>query len=407
MQMKLFHTSDWHLGRHLYGRRRHHEFEAFLNWIADQIETRRPDILLIAGDIFDTTTPSNRAQELYYSFLCRVAQSACRHIIVIGGNHDSPSFLNAPRSILKSLNVHVVGAMDSDSELIICRNAQEEPEAIVCAVPYLRDRDLRISEAGESLDDKRAKLTEGFRAHYHELGQRAEAARGDLTIPIIGTGHCFVAGGTTLADDGVRALNVGSLDQVETSAFPACFDYLALGHLHVPQRVAQSDTIRYCGSPLPMGFGEAKQQKLILEIDFDGKTPAVTELPIPCFQPLERIAGDLDDILEKLTQIKLAHSTAWVEVEYTGQDLAPTLREEIEAVLEGSSIEIRRIKNKRIMDRALQQTDAAETLDDLTPTDVFSRCLETYDIPADQRPALTVSYAEILQTLEEADLNAE
>lgn len=406
--MKVLHTSDWHLGRSLYGRRRQDEFAAFLDWLAEHMERERIDLLLIAGDIFDTTAPSNRAQELYYSFLCRVAQSTpCRQVVVIGGNHDSPSFLNAPKALLGALNVHVVGAMDPEAELVVFRDNANEPEAIICAVPYLRDRDIRQSEAGESIDDKRAKLAEGYRAHYHTIGQRAKAARGELQIPIIGMGHCFAAGGTTLADDGVRDLNVGSLDHVEASAFPACFDYLALGHLHIPQKVAGAETMRYCGAPIPMGFSEANQQKLVLQITFEDRAPTVSEIPIPCFQPLRRVAGGLDQILEALHQLKLERSNAWLEIEYTAPELAPDLREQIENAIEGTDLEIRRVKNKRVMDRVLQQIDTAETLDDLQPTDVFARCLEAHEIPPDQRPHLTASYTEILQTLEEADPKAE
>jgi exonuclease SbcD len=409
--MKILHTSDWHLGRSLYGRRRYDEFSAFLDWLAEHIEQEQIDLLLIAGDIFDTTAPGNRAQELYYSFLCRIAHSAtCRQVVVIGGNHDSPSFLNAPKALLGALRVHVVGAIspeNPDDEIVVCRNTDGAPEAIVCAVPYLRDRDIRQSEAGESMDDKRTKLAEGYRAHYHQIGERAEAARGELDIPIIGMGHCFAAGGTTVADDGVRDLNVGSLDHVEASAFPTCFDYLALGHLHVPQRVAKSETMRYCGSPIPMGFGEASQQKLVLQITFEGRAPQVTEIPIPCFQPLRRIAGNVAIILAELKQLKLNGSNAWLEIEYTGDEVIPDLRDQVEAAIDGTGLEIRRIKNRRVMDRVLQRIDTAETLDDLTPADVFARCLETHDIPAEQRPALTASYAEILLTLAEADPNAE
>ncbi|VGO22541.1 exonuclease SbcCD subunit D C-terminal domain-containing protein [Pontiella sulfatireligans] len=405
--MKILHTSDWHLGRSLYGRARYAEFGAFLDWLAEHIEQHHIDILLVAGDIFDTTAPSNRAQNLYYSFLTRVAQStACRHIIVIGGNHDSPSFLDAPKTMLRALNIHVVGTMAED-ELLICQNQEGVPEAIVCAVPYLRDRDIRQSETGESMDDKRAKLAEGYRAHYHGIGKRAEAERSEQKIPIIGMGHCFAAGGTTVADDGVRDLNVGSLDHVEASAFPACFDYLALGHLHVPQKIAGSETMRYCGSPIPMGFGEANQQKIVLEITFAGRAPQIEEIPIPCFQPLRRVSGGIDDTLAALKQLKLEGSNAWVEVEYTAAELIPDLREQVEAAIEGTSLEIRRIKNKRVMDRVLQRIDTAETLDDLEPADVFARCLEEYEVPAEQRAALTASYTEILQTLHEADAKAE
>jgi exonuclease SbcD len=108
--MKILHTSDWHIGRTLYGRKRYEEFEAFLTWLAETIQQNEIYALLVAGDVFDTSAPSNRAQELYYRFLCRVAASSCRHIVVVAGNHDSPSFLNAPNELLKALDVHVVGS---------------------------------------------------------------------------------------------------------------------------------------------------------------------------------------------------------------------------------------------------------------------------------------------------------
>jgi exonuclease SbcD len=151
--MKILHTSDWHIGRTLYGRKRYEEFEAFLTWLAETIQQNEIDALLVAGDVFDTSAPSNRAQELYYRFLCRVAASCCRHVVVVAGNHDSPSFLNAPKELLKALDVHVVGSSTEslEDEVLVLRNDQDTPELIVCAVPYLRDRDIRVAEAGESV----------------------------------------------------------------------------------------------------------------------------------------------------------------------------------------------------------------------------------------------------------------
>ncbi|MDD2999240.1 MAG: exonuclease subunit SbcD, partial [Candidatus Riflebacteria bacterium] len=108
--MKILHTSDWHIGRVLHARKRYDEFEAFFKWLFETIEAQKVDALLIAGDVFDTSMPTNRAQQLYYRFLCRVAGSCCRHVVVVGGNHDSSSFLDAPKELLKGLNVHVVGA---------------------------------------------------------------------------------------------------------------------------------------------------------------------------------------------------------------------------------------------------------------------------------------------------------
>ena len=96
--LKILHTSDWHLGRRLYGRLRYEEFEAFLQWLKDTISAQQVDILIVAGDIFDTMTPSNKAQALYYEFLGKVSRSCCQHVVIVAGNHDSPTFLDAPSS---------------------------------------------------------------------------------------------------------------------------------------------------------------------------------------------------------------------------------------------------------------------------------------------------------------------
>ena len=413
--MKILHTSDWHLGRLLYGRKRYDEFGRFLDWLDETIKKESIDILLVAGDIFDTSTPSNRAQELYYRFLCRVAGSCCRHIVIIAGNHDSPTFLNAPRELLQTLNVHVTGAMTEapEDEVLVLKTDQGLPLAIICAVPYLRDRDIRTVAAGESVEDKNAKLILGLKDHYAAVCTLAEQQQtalredGHLHVPIIGMGHLFTAGGKTIDGDGVRELYVGSLAHIGEEAFPSSIDYLALGHLHVPQRVGGAEHKRYSGSPLPMGFGEAGQEKKVLAVRFDKTIPRVEELPVPRFQALERIVGSLDEILSRLEQLKQEGSTAWLEIEYTGTDIVSNLREIVDETLADSAMEIRRIKNRQLFERIIQTEAAEETLDDLNVSDVFERCLQAFGVAAEDRTALTDSYNEIVHDLLEEDTNAE
>ena len=410
--MKVLHTSDWHLGRSLYGRKRHDEFVAFLDWLVGTIEAEQIDTLLVAGDVFDSITPGNRTQELYYGFLCRVAASCCRHVVVIGGNHDSPSFLNAPRALLRTLNVYVVGAMTEvleDEVLVLYKD--EQPEAIVCAVPYLRDRDIRTVEPGESIDDKNAKLVEGLKKHYADVCEIAEQKRsgfereGFSDIPVIGMGHLFAAGGKTVDGDGVRDLYVGSLAHVGADVFPASIDYLALGHLHIPQVVGGARHIRYSGSPIPMGYGEATQEKKVILIEFNGTAMDIREVGVPCFQQLVRIVGSMADIQAKLKELKREDSRAWLEIEYTGNDLIGNLQEIVGEALAGSAMEVRRIINRQISDRVLSAIMEGETLDDLNTSDVFSRCLDTYDVAEEDRQELTASYNEIIRSLDEEDVH--
>ncbi len=412
--MKILHTSDWHLGRSLYGRKRYEEFSAFLDWLAQTIEKEKVDALLVAGDVFDTSTPSNRAQELYYRFLSRVSTSCCHHVVVIAGNHDSPTFLNAPKELLRALNVYVIGSMtDTFEDEVIVLYKNEQPEAIVCAVPYLRDKDIRTVEPGETTDDKNAKLILGLKNHYADVCTIAEQKRSEFEknghpgLPIVAMGHLFTAGGKTVDGDGVRELYVGSLAHVGEDVFPPSIDYLALGHLHVPQRVSNAENMRYCGSPIPMGYGEANQEKKVVLIEFDSTTPNIQEVPVPCFQQLVRIVGSLDDIHVKLEELKDEDSHAWLEIEYTGSDIIGNLREILDETLADTSMEIRRIKNRRLIDRVIGTIDENETLDDLNVNDVFERCLDAFDVPDEDREELTESHNEIIKSLDEEDVNAE
>jgi len=414
-KMNILHTSDWHIGRTLYGRKRYEEFDAFLTWLADTIQQNAVDALLVAGDVFDTSAPSNRAQELYYRFLCRVAASSCRHVVVVAGNHDSPSFLNAPKEVLRALDVHVVGSASEnpEDEVLVLADEHRSAELIVCAVPYLRDRDIRTAESGESIEDKERKLIEGIRSHYAGVAAVAEQKRRELgtEIPIVGMGHLFTAGGQTVEGDGVRELYVGSLAHVTAGIFPKNFDYLALGHLHVPQKVNGCEVMRYSGSPLPMGFGEAKQQKSICLVALDRNvhnTRAEVQLiDVPVFQKLACIKGNWDGLSRGILELSATGSKAWLEVVYEGDEIIGDLRERLDAAVSGSKMEILRVKNNRIIDRVLGNIHDDETLDDLNVNDVFERCLAVHDVPEEQRPELLRAYQETVASLYEDDIRAE
>jgi len=409
--MKVLHTSDWHIGRTLYGRKRYEEFEAFLTWLADTIRQEQVDALLVAGDVFDTSTPSNRAQELYYRFLCRVAASPCRHVVVIAGNHDSPSFLNAPKELLRTLNVHVIGTPTEKpkDEVLLLYNHDGIPELIVCAVPYLRDRDIRVAEAGETIEDKERKLIEGIHIHYAVVAELAEQKREELGvhIPIIGMGHLFTAGGQTVEDDGVRKLYIGSLANVSAGIFPDCLDYLALGHLHISQKVNGSEVMRYSGSPLPIGFGEAKQIKSTCLVDFINTEISVRLISIPVFQRLERIQGHWDEISARILELAVTQSAVWLDIVYEDEDVINDLRERLETAVSGTEMEVLRVKNNRISVNALGQKHVDESLDDLTVDEVFERCLSIHEVPEGQRPELLRAYQETIRSLEDDDTQAE
>jgi exonuclease SbcD len=410
--MKILHTSDWHLGRALDGRKRYDEYEAFLNWLAELIENQDIDVLLVAGDVFDNSTPSNRSQALYYRFLCRVAASPRRHVVVTAGNHDSPSFLDAPRELLKFLNIHVVGCASESAadEVMVIKRPDGEPELIVCAVPYLRDRDIRTAEAGETVEDKERKIVEGIRAHYRMVydAAREKQALLNRAVPIVAMGHLYTEGGKTVDGDGVRELYIGSLFHVGRDVFPEGIGYLALGHLHIPQCVGKSDFIRYSGSPLAIGFGEAAQKKSVVLVEFsDDGGPIVADIPVPCFQELRTLRGDWPTLARDLDELKGRGSKAWLEILYEGEEAAGDLQHRLDEAIAGTGIEILRVRNNRMVERAMSGNGGEETLDDLKVTDVFERCLDERNVSPERRPALLSAYREIIVSLEEQDPRAE
>lgn len=408
--MRILHTSDWHIGRCLHGRKRYDEFGLFLDWLIEVLEKNRIDALLVAGDVFDSSTPSNRAQEMYYRFLRKASSSCCRHVVVTAGNHDSPSFLNAPKEILRFLNVHVAGcAMNPPSdEVLLLNNEKNEPELIVCAVPYLRDREIRTSEAGESLHDKERNLMEGIRSHYKTVCESAEKIRSGTGrfVPVVAMGHLFAAGGKTEKEDGVRELYVGSLLRVKEDVFPDKIDYLALGHLHSPQRVGNSDFRRYSGAPLPFGFEESGHVKSVLIVEFSGNKPAVESIPVPEFQEIARVRGNLEAISDRLNSMKARKSSAWIEIIHEGDEIAADIHRRLDEIIAGTGMEILRIRNNLLLERTLCRIKD-ETLDELNVNEVFERCMDAHKIPASQRSELLNTYQEAVTSFFECDPMAE
>lgn len=507
--LTVLHTSDWHLGRRLYGNMRYDEFEAFLDWLTQTIEEHNVDVLIVAGDIFDTMTPSNRAQSLYYQFLGTVSSLYCQHVVIVAGNHDSPTFLDAPANVLKFLNVHVIGTAceNIEDEVLVLKDKQNQPQCLIAAVPYLRDRDVRSSQAGESAEDKDNNVISGIKQHYAQVADIAKSKQKQLIeqydyyLPIIATGHLFTSGGKTTEDDGVRELYVGSLGKVSVDMFDDCFDYVALGHLHVPQKVGGCEHIRYSGSPIAMGFGEARQQKQVLLIQFadaisepvasnphsseqstaskstnniknkatdnstynnnasqstddkgfvgdlfdgfndetseiatestiaaieksdnaanlnhnncssvlhhdDQKQLQVTSLPIPCFQQLMQISGDLEHITASIQQLPQSESI-WLEVIYDGDEVVSDLREQIHSLIEGSAFEVLKIKNINVYNKILKAEASSETLQDLNEQQVFQRCLNVHQVAESQRPALIDAYSQLLHEIHNEDKMAE
>lgn len=424
--LNILHTSDWHLGRRLYGHARYDEFTQFLDWLYDCLCTQNIDVLIVAGDIFDTMTPSHKAQQLYYQFLARIAQSIdqssscrCRHVIVVAGNHDSPTLIDAPKHLLKQLNVHVVGAAadNIEDEVITLYDVDDNPQAIVLTIPYLRDRDVRMSLSAQSSEDKNAQLIAGIKTHYQQACDIAKQRIKDyqqshpqISLPLIATGHLYASGATTTVDDGVRELYIGTLGHINADIFDNEIDYVALGHLHVPQRVGGHEHIRYCGSPIPMGFGEANQSKQIIKVSFTSHLPEITTIDVPKFRHLKKIKGTLSHITTELQKLVDNNQPIWVEVFYDGSEnlISTNFNQRLNSIIEGSQVNIIKAFNQQSFEKLLlQQSEQVEHLHELDEMEVFNRCLQINAISETERPALINCYQQILYEMRHEDIQAQ
>lgn len=409
--MKILHTSDWHLGATLYGYKRYEEFEAFLKWLTEVIQDEGIDVFLVAGDIFDTSTPSNRALGIYYQFLNRVTSIPNLHVIITAGNHDSPSLLNAPQELLKQLRIHVFGSIPNnpEDEIIVIRNDTGEPTLIVCAVPYLRDRDIRLSEPGESIEEKTRKLENGVHEHYRQITSIARAKRDALgkSIPIIAMGHLFVTGGKTINEDGVRELYVGNLARIRAEDLCEGADYLALGHLHVPQTVGGNDAIRYSGSPLALGFGDAGQDKQVVIIEVGSGDTIIRTHQVPKFRDIRTLKGDICTIEQEILSLRDLDHRVWIEVIFSGTIPGSTVHTHLNEITTGTNIEIIRALPQNTNNPMSCLREECESLEDLSVTEVFRRCMVAGDVPEELQEELSNSFSEILHEMSEEDTLAE
>ncbi|MEY0232704.1 exonuclease subunit SbcD [Providencia manganoxydans] len=373
--MRIIHTSDWHLGQYFFTKSRAAEHQYFLTWLIEQVKQYQVDAVIVAGDIFDTGSPPSYARELYNQFVVSLQQTGCQ-LVILSGNHDSVSVLNETSSLLAYLNTDVVTS-GSQPHVITLKNAQGEPGALLCAIPFLRPRDIQLSVAGQSSEQKQLSLQNAISEYYqcsYQLAQQQREALG-LEIPIIATGHLTVVGAEV--SDSVRDIYIGTLDAFPSGAFPSA-DYIALGHIHRPQVIGGKPHIRYCGSPIALSFDEAEQQKSVCLVEFDRSDIAqIQQLPIPIFQPLKTLKGSLADIQKQLNEINNNDSIQpiWLDIEVASQDYLADIQQRIEALVKDLPVDVVLLRRARKQLQGQQAALANETLNELTAEEVFLRRL--------------------------------
>ena len=290
--MRILHTSDWHIGKKIYGEDRLDEYARFLDWLLETIIDRNVDVLLVSGDVFDSSIPPARATDLYYRFLFNLYGQTRTHAVIIAGNHDSAVRLAAPGQFLKMARMHVVGDIrDSAKDCVIHLDVNGQTAAFA-AVPYLNEGDILPHIPLEAEIERSLRYREAMKRIYDECLSAMDA---DIKVFM---GHYFIQGGTT--GDSERLVQIGGIAPVRTDDLPGDADYIALGHLHSPQQIkGDGCPVMYPGSPLPLSFKEAEYDKKVLLVDLGTDVACnIEEVTVPVFRELVRVEGTPDDLTQ-------------------------------------------------------------------------------------------------------------
>ncbi len=404
--MKILHTADWHLGQKFLYKDRQEEHQLALNWIAEQITTQQIDVLILAGDVFDIQNPPNYARSMYYNFLVNLIKTNCRHVIVIGGNHDSPAMLDAPKQLLETLNVHVVGSASENlaDEIIELKNSKNELEMVVAAVPFLRDQDIRRSVIEETNLERIERIKKGIYNHYEAVGKLVKPYQ-KKQVPIVATGHLYAKGATASADD-QNNIYIGNRENISADQFPVVFDYVALGHIHRAQYLGDQEHVRYSGSIIPLRFKETKDDKSISIIEFDKKNiKSIETIDIPTFRRLKTIEGDLEKIEASLTRFSKKDTRnlrPWVEIILTGDQIIPDADRHIREFAKEMELDILKIRVQRKRS-TVQATQQLLALEDLTPLEIFEKKCADYTDDKTMLTELKSTYLELQDWINDQD----
>lgn len=377
--MKFLHTADWHIGQYFFGYDRKEEHVFFFNWLKDTIKKERIDVLLVAGDVFDSPNPSAESQKIYYRFLREVTTEVpSLQIVITAGNHDSAGRLEAPNPLLEEMNIHVRGALKKSkageidsSQLFVPLVHNGEVKAWCIAVPYLRQGEYPNAES----------YSRGVGALYEQLYSDLQLDKA-TDMPVVMMGHLQATGSEVSDNDRSERTIIGGLECISPEVFDKSdIVYTALGHLHKAQRVSGRENVRYSGSPLPMSFSEKfyKQGVNLIEIENE-KLKSIDRID---FEPLAKLislpkeAKPLTVVLEEIKTLpdgEITKTSPYLELKVLLTEPEPSMRHQIETALEGKAVRLAsavpfRIKKDRetksISYEELKSIDPVEMAEDV------------------------------------------
>ncbi len=401
--MKILHTADWHIGKKLHKHELSRDFDLFIQWLCETIEHQEIEVLLVSGDVFDLANPSSEARTQYYRALMDLRNLNCK-IILTGGNHDSPAMLDAPREVLRELDVHIIGGLPENLEDIIIpvKNKEGKIEIVIAALPYLRDADLRTATNGHTYEDRLEAIRQGIQTSFRKAGEICQNHYPQ--IPAIALGHLFAAGAETSESE--RDIQIGNQAAFNALQFGEYFKYIALGHIHKPQRVNAAVPTYYSGSPIPLSFSERRDGKRVLLI-----SPEENFIPesisVPSFRKLLKVIGTLEELqeelknltndskLDSLIEVVLTEEQYDVNKIYSFDELVTNFN------TPGFEIVKHRTSFSEQTRGASELYQNSTQLEDLTPREVFLELIKKHKYEPETHRELMNAFDELLEEVQQ------
>ncbi|OZB91670.1 exonuclease SbcCD subunit D [Paenibacillus sp. XY044] len=309
--MRILHTGDWHFGRTLEGRSRMKEQEDFVEELVRIVHEQKVDLVMMAGDVYDSVNPPAAAEQLFYEASARLTEGGTP-LVVIAGNHDQPERVSSVTPLVARQGITLVGL--PVAEAVTVQAARTGEIAKIAALPYPSEARLNELLAAEGDEEE---LRRAYSARVGMLMRKLASSFTPETVNLA-MSHIYVLGG--VESDSERPIQVGGAYTVDPSALAVGAQYTALGHLHRPQAVKGEGMIRYSGSPLAYSFSEAGQAKSVAIIDAaPGRQPVMDEVYLSCGRPLIRwkAKGGLEEVHRWLDEGRDANGFIDLEISLT------------------------------------------------------------------------------------------
>jgi exonuclease SbcD len=388
---RILHTSDWHLGQLFHDHDRSWEHQQFLDWVLEQVVESEIDALLITGDIFDTANPPITAQRQWNDFAVAVRERrpSCT-LVAIAGNHDSGPRIESSGAYARALGLDILGSARNaegqfDPERLVIPLGRESHGGVwgyAAAIPFLRADDLgtltQLAADGAVLSLSK----ERYQAVFEALERRAGPTHARVAL-----GHGVIVGSELeRSEQSERDVRIGNVSGLPVDVFPEDLTYVALGHLHRPQRAGGRDHVQYAGSPLPLHVSEAdyKHRAVLVEVE-DGQLKTLTSLRVPQPVGIVRIpAKDADDdpdsVLAALRALPASgraevERQPFIEVRFRRTAPRPNFGDEVRNALAGKGVRLTTVRDVTRLAGVTtpDSAHAPRSLDEFTPEEVFRK----------------------------------